>query len=164
MAVDYYPANSETREMVKKIVFAHHPDIAPIVDGVVVMFRDTPIRENGVAIPFQVKKVPPILRGFPGVNPTAQFIIILSAGMWDNAMESERKAWLDSALCACSAEENDDGEIKTKIRKPDTWGYRDAIQRHGHLAIFPPIQDDQDEDVSEVISTVEDVVDSPKPE
>lgn len=145
MAVKFYPANDTIWKSMKDRVFQDHHDLVAVIDGIAVMFRDTAPKENGIAIPFQVKRAPGVLGGLSEVRIEYAFFIILSADLWDRASSREKDAWMDSALCACSAEEDtESGETKTKLRKPDAWGFRDAIRRHGIKALFPPV-DSQDE-------------------
>lgn len=145
MAVEFYPAKDEVVKRVRDIVYKDHHDLVIVVDEILVMFRDQAPKENGIDIPFQVRKAPPVIHGLPEVKVKYEFFLILSADMWQDANSMDQDAWLDSALCACTAEEDaDSGETKTKTRKPDVWGYRDAIDRHGLKALFPPPEDDQD--------------------
>lgn len=155
MAVEYFPAKDEVVKQVRDLVYQNHHELVIVVDEILVMFRDSAPKENGVEIPFQVRKAPPLIHGMPEVKVKYEFFLILSGDMWQVASSFDKEAWLDSALCAMTAEEDaESGETKTKTRKPDVWGYRDAIDRYGMRALFPPAEDDQDRVGSDNIVTL----------
>ena len=146
MANPHYPAKKEIVDRVRDLILSKpsHHDLVPVIDQIAVMFCEKAPKQEGVGIPFQVKKAPTVLDGLPEIKVRYAFFIILSAEMWADANSMDQESWLFSALCACSAEEDEDsGETKTKTRKPDVWGYRDAVDEYGLRALFPQVQPDQ---------------------
>lgn len=61
----------------------------------------------------------------------ADFVIVITAQLWDKADREKRMAMVDHELCHCSFEEDEDGSRTWTIRHHDVEEFTGIIDRHG---------------------------------
>jgi len=149
MAVDFWKANDEVHDLMMELVANHHPDLALVVEEIVVVFREKAGKTGGRVVLGSPSKVSAKANAM--ADTEYKFMLEIAADQWEHNLTSkQREALLDSLLCACRCEEDPkSGEIKCTVAKPDIMAFRENIDRYGMW--FPKDDDDvEDEDVSPV--------------
>jgi hypothetical protein len=130
MAVEYFKANKEVQDQVMDLVGKYHPDLATVVEEIVVVFRDKASKAGGQVILGTSKKVPPLANALAGEE--FKFVLEIAADEWENLDSKQREALLDHLLCACRCEEDPKtGNEKLYVAKPDVTAYRENVERYG---------------------------------
>ena len=126
---DMWKADDDVHDRVRNLVGQNHPDLALIVDEIVVVFKDKASKGNPV--PGVARKVSPMQNVLGGTS--YKFMLEIGADVWEQNMTAkEREALLDHLLCACRCEEDPkSGDLKCTIARPDISAYRDNIERYG---------------------------------
>jgi hypothetical protein len=127
--MDVWKAGKDVTDQVESLIMKHHHDLAPFTKEIAVLFREKASKSGGVAVLGRSKKSPPILNVLG--DGDYKFIIELAADEWANLTDTQKVALLDHHLCACSVEQDKNGEDKFMITPPDFVGYRGELERHG---------------------------------
>jgi len=148
MAVEYFKANKEVQDMVMTLVGQYHPDLALVVEEIVVVFREKASKAGGQVVLGNSKKVTPLANALAGEN--YQFVLELAADQWEHELTAkQREALLDHLLCACRCEEDPkSGNIKCSVAKPDIMAFRENVERFG---MWFPKEEKEDEDPAPVV-------------
>lgn len=148
MAVDVWKANKEVHDKMRELVGQHHPDLALVVDEIVVVFREKAGKSGGEIVLGSSKKVAALANAIG--NTEYKFVIDLAADQWEHELTSkQREALLDHLLTACRCEEDPkSGDIKCTVAKPDIMAFRENIDRYGMW--FPKEEEDEGEGPSPV--------------
>ena len=144
MAVEVWKANSDVHNKIKELVGQHHPDLALVVDEIVVVFREKAGKSGGKVVLGSSKKVAAIANAIGGTD--YKFVLEVASDLWEHELTSkQREALLDHLLTACRCEEDPkSGDIKCSVAKPDIMAFRENIDRYGMW--FPKDVDDDDDD------------------
>jgi hypothetical protein len=154
MAVEFWKANDEIHTKMKELVANHHPDLALVVDEIVVVFREKAGKAGGQVVLGNSKKVAPIANAIG--NTDYKFVLELASDQWENELTSkQREALLDHLLTACRCEEDPkSGDVKCTVARPDIMAFRENIERYGMW--FPKEEsEDGGDDVTDVIAESE---------
>jgi len=128
--MDIWKAEKSVVDTMVTIVTAHHPDLAPYVDQIAVIFREKASKVGGFVILGKTKKTPMLVNLLGDVEYC--FVIELAADEWQSLNTEQRTALLDHHLCACRVElDKKTSDPKFSIAPPDFVGYRGEIERHG---------------------------------
>ncbi len=139
---DFWKAGDDVHNLVKKLVGQNHPDLALVVDEIVVIFRDKAGKAGGQVTLGRTQRVAPLANA---INATSfKFMLELAADQWENELDSvKREALLDHLLCSCRADEDaKTGEPKCYIAKPDISAFRENVERYG---MWFPREEDADD-------------------
>lgn len=146
MAVDYWKASDEIHQKVYSLIGQYHPDLALIVDEIIVVFREKAGKSGGNVTLGTSKKVAPIANAIGATD--FKFVLEVAADVWEDELSSkQREALLDHLLMACRCEEDPkSGELKCTVARPDIMAFRENVERYGMW--FP--RDEEDEGPSAV--------------
>jgi len=141
MPVEIWKASDDVHTTVRTLVANNHPDLALVVDEIVVVFRERAGKSGGQVILGSSKKVQALANAIG--NTTYKFVVEVAADQWENELGSkQREALLDHLLTACRCEEDPKtGDMKCTVAKPDIMAFRENVERYGMW--FP--RDDPDE-------------------
>lgn len=147
MAVEVWKANEDIHTKMRELVGQHHPDLAPVVDEIVVVFREKAGKSGGQVVLGNSKKVAPIANAIGGTD--YKFVLELASDQWEHELTSkQREALLDHLLTACRCEEDPkSGDLKCSVAKPDISAFRENIDRYG---MWFPKEDEEEDSVSPV--------------
>ena len=127
---EYWKANKEIHEQLKTLIGQNHPDLATIVDEIPVVFREKAGKSGGQTILGSVKKVSSLFA--PLIDGDYKFVLEVGADTWEDLRAHQKEALLDHLLTACRCEEDDEsGELKLSIAKPDIMAFRENVERYG---------------------------------
>ena len=131
MPNDHWKAPDEIHAQIKELIGQYHPDLALVVDEIVVVFREKAGSSGGQVVLGRSKRSTALANALSGVE--YKFILEIAADQWENELTSrQREALLDHLLTACRAEEDPkSGEVKCSIASPDISAYRENIERYG---------------------------------
>ena len=131
MAIEQWKAEKSIQETVFELIKNNHPDLVPIMDEIVVLFKEKAGKSGGQTVFGTVSKAPPSLKAISGQN--YQFLILLAADTWETELGAkQREALLDHLLCMCRCEEDPKtAEPKCSIARPDLYAFRDNVDRYG---------------------------------
>jgi hypothetical protein len=140
-----YVANKEIHDMMEQLIRDYHHDLLPIMDQIVIVFREKAAKSGGKTVYGKSKKASPIISVLG--EKEYKFIIELAADCWENELAADQRlALLDHHLCACRVDFDDKtGEYKCQVVPPDFIGFREEIDRHG---IWRPQESNGDEGAS----------------
>jgi hypothetical protein len=135
---DFWKAGEDVHSIVRKLVANNHPDLALVLDEIVVVFRDKAGKSGGRVTLGTSRKVTPV------------FMLEIGADVWEHELDhTQQEALLDHLLCSCRCEEDEKtAEPKCSIAKPDIAAFRDNIERYGMW--FPKDEGDENEKASPV--------------
>lgn len=141
MAVDIWKANDEVHTKIKDLIGQNHPDLALIVDEIVVVFREKAGKSGGQVILGNSKKVAALANAIG--NTDFKFVVEVAADLWENELSSkQQEALLDHLLTACRCEEDPkSGEFKCSVAKPDIMAFRENVERYG---MWFPVEDKEE--------------------
>jgi len=131
-----YKAESEVYDLMKEVVANYHPDLALVVDEIAIVFKEKATKSGGKVVLGKPSKASPLF-GVLG-DTDYKFILTLAADEWVNLTGRQRQALMDSMLCACRAEEDDNGNIVCGIAVPDVSYFYDELDRWGDWRPRPP--------------------------
>lgn len=129
MASKPYKADKEVYDLMEELIANYHPDLAMSIDKIAIVFKDKASKAGDKVIYGKAAKATPLF-GVLG-DTDYQFVLTIGADEWLNLTQRQRKACMDSLLCACRVETDDAGEIKTSIAPPDVSYYFDELDRWG---------------------------------
>lgn len=147
MAVEVWKANEDIHTKMRELVGQHHPDLALVVDEIVVVFREKAGKSGGQVVLGNSKKVAPIANAIGGTD--YKFVLELASDQWEHELTSkQREALLDHLLTACRCEEDPkSGDLKCSVAKPDISAFRENIDRYG---MWFPKEDEEEDSASPV--------------
>jgi hypothetical protein len=142
MAVDIWKAPDDVHDKVRELIGQHHPDLALIVDEIIVVFRGKAGKSGGQVVLGNSKKVAALANAIG--NTDFKFVLEVAADQWDQELTSkQRDALLDHLLTACRCEEDPkSGDLKCSVAKPDIMAFRENIDRYGMW--FPREESEED--------------------
>jgi len=127
--MDIWKAGKDVMDQVENLIMQHHHELSPFTKEIAILFREKAGKSGGVPILGRSKKSPPILNVLG--DGDYKFIIEIAADEWANLTDVQKTALLDHHLCACTVEQDKNGEDKFMITPPDFVGYRGELERHG---------------------------------
>lgn len=140
---DVWKANDEIHEMMRELVGQYHPDLALVVDEIIVVFTE---KGNKAVVQGSASRVSPIMNIVGGT--TYKFMIVLPADKWEHEMTSrEREILLNHHLFSCRVDEDpSSGELKCYMAKPDVIAFAENVEIYGEAAMFSPKPDEDGKD------------------
>lgn len=131
-----YKAEQEVYDLMKEVVANYHPDLALVVDEIAIVFREKASKSGGKIVLGKPAKASPLF-GVLG-DTDYKFILTIAADEWANLSNRQRQALMDSMLCACRVEEDDNGTPVCGIALPDVSYFYDELDRWGDWRPRPP--------------------------
>jgi len=138
--MEYWKANDDVHKRVKQLVGQYHPDLAMVVDELVVVFRERAGNRGGQVILGTARRPPTMVNVL--ADTKCEFILEIGANTWEEMSNRQQEALLDHLLCGCFAEEVD-GELKCRNLSPDVSAYRDNLERYGMWFPVEPSEEEQ---------------------
>jgi hypothetical protein len=157
--MEQWKARDEIQDQMKYLVGQYHPDLALVVDKIVVMFREKAWnRRGGGRIYGKVLRPNATMNALR--DEPLEFILMLGSDGWEHELTSrQRKALLDSLLCSCRCDEDDDEESQTGYKcykvPPDVMMFRENVERFG---VWMPMPDEENRGPQDGADLIEDVV------
>jgi len=125
-----YKAEQDIYDLMKDVVANFHPDLALVVDEIAIVVKEKASKAGGKPVLGKASKASELFGVLTDSN--YKFILEIAGDEWLNLTNRQRKALLDSLLCACRAEEDpEDGSIKCQIAPPDVSYFYDELDRWG---------------------------------
>jgi hypothetical protein len=151
MPTEYWKGNKDIHDRVMKLVGDHHPDLALVVEEIVVVFRSKGSKSGGQVILGTPKKATPLANALSGEE--YKFILEIAADQWEHSLDSkQQEALLDHLLCACRCEEDaEKGETKFSVVKPPVQVFPENIERYG---MWFPKEDEKAEGAATAIEEI----------
>jgi hypothetical protein len=131
-----YKADPEIYDLLKEVVANYHPDLALVVDEIAIVFKEKASKSGGKVTLGKASKASPLF-GVLG-DTDYKFILTIAADEWVNLTGRQRQALMDSMLCSCRAEEDDDGNLQCSLATPDVAYFYDELDRWGDWRPRPP--------------------------
>jgi hypothetical protein len=103
----------------------HHPEIADA--RIMYVFVDKASSKGGREVWGKAQK----LSGFSEWALDHDFVIFVAEDKWVELNQDQQTALVDHLLERCTSEVDDDGEVKWKVREPDTQEFAIILDRHG---------------------------------
>tara|TARA_Y100000310_G_scaffold338820_1_gene429592 strand:- start:9180 stop:9806 length:627 start_codon:yes stop_codon:yes gene_type:complete len=140
MAVEYWKASDEIHQQAYGLIGQYHPDLALVIDEIIIVFREKAGKSGGSVTLGTSKKVAPIANAIGATD--FKFVLELAADVWEHELTSkQREALLDHLLMACRCEEDPkSGDLKCSVAKPDIMAFRENVERYGMW--FPSDEED----------------------
>lgn len=130
--MERYKARVEIQDMAIKLIAQNHPDLADVVDGVVVVFREKSQKSGDRRIFGRAFSVTP--DNYINVLSEEKYCFVLEIGQdsWEDMTSIQREAALDHLLCSCRCEVDDEsGKVSHRIVKPDIMAFQENVDRYG---------------------------------
>lgn len=145
--MDIWKANDEIHAKILELIGQNHPDLALVVDEIVVVFREKAGKSGGQVVLGNSKKVAALANAIG--NTAFKFVLEIAADQWENELSSrQQEALLDHLLTACRCDEDPkSGEFKCSVAKPDIMAFRENVERYG---MWFPVDAKEDEGPSPV--------------
>lgn len=132
MAMEMWKASKEVQDKVQALIGQHHPDLALVSSGIVVVFREKAANSGGQTVLGRPMRSNNRLNALADAD--YEFILEIGADVWEGMNSLKREALLDHLLCGCRCEEADSDEeenLKCSIARPDIQAYSDNVSRYG---------------------------------
>lgn len=130
MGNSHWKASEDIQKMKDDIITLYHPDLVPISNEIIVVFKEKSSKSGDSLILGNVQKASPVLEALG--DDTYYFIIILGEDGWAGLNTHQKQACLDHFLLRCLSEFNTTtGEYKLRIRKPEIVAFREEVERWG---------------------------------
>jgi len=144
--MEIWKANDEIHDKMKDIVAQNHPDLALVVDEILILFRERARNSGGQVMYGTAKKIGNFTNAVAGTD--YKFVLEIGADTWENDLNSRKQeALLDHLLMHCRCEEDPkSGDVVCTIASPDIRAFRENIDRYGMW--FPKEEEDLDVDLS----------------
>lgn len=145
--MEFWKASKDIQDLVAELVAKHHPDLALVLDQIVVVFKEKAGTSGGQVVLGTASKSSALMNALSGEN--YQFILTLGSDQWENSLTGkQREALLDSLLCACRAEEDPKtGDPKCVVARPDIIAFRENLERYG---MWFPVEESEKKDLPPV--------------
>ena len=128
--MDKWKADDITHQTVTDLIANHHPHLAEVHDGIVVIFKEKASKKAGKPIMGKVAKAPAIL---DVLGNQTKFILEIGFDVYSQLSEDAKRALLDHLLCFIEGEEDEkSGEMKYGIAEPDIYYFSSEVDRHGY--------------------------------
>jgi len=156
MASDIWKATDDIHTQVRDLVGQNHPDLALVVDEIVVVFREKASKSGGQVILGNSKRVAALANALG--NTDYKFVLEIAADLWEQELSSkQREALLDHLLTACRCEEDPkSGNLKCSVAKPDIMAFRENVDRYGMWFPKEETEDEGPSPVEEMFASDED--------
>lgn len=130
--MDYWKADEP--EQLAEDYMKYHPDLAGA--QIAWLFKEKATCSDGrpiVGKPFKVPaKYLPLMEENRVGDRGYDFMVVIGADVWTELRNDQKEAWVDYLLEQCYGEENEsNGEMKWKIRKPEVQAFPVILSRHG---------------------------------
>ena len=109
-------------------------DLADVVDGIVVVFREKAQKSGDRKIFGRAVAVSPSdwVNVLGDDVENVRFILEVGQDSWEEMTSRQREAAIDHLLCSCWCEIDDEsGKISCRIVKPDIMAYQENVDRYG---------------------------------
>jgi hypothetical protein len=128
---DSWKAADDVYEIMKGLVASNHPDLALVVDEIIIVFNEKARKSGGNTVYGNAGRVGKMTNVIGGTD--YKFILTLGADTWETELSSrQRKALLDHLLCMCRCDEDpSSGELKCYNVRPDIMAFRENVERYG---------------------------------
>lgn len=132
---DIWKASEDVHSMMRELVGKHHPDLALVVDEIIVVFTE---KGGKATVPGSASRVSPWMNLIGGT--TYKFMIVLPADKWEHEMTSrEREILLNHHLFSCRVDEDpNSAELKIYMARPDVIAFAENVEIYGASAMFAP--------------------------
>lgn len=132
---DIWKANEEIHETMRELVGKHHPDLALVVDEILIVFME---KGGKATVPGSAGRVSPMMNLVGGTS--YKFMIVLPADKWEHEMTSrEREILLNHHLFSCRVDEDpNSAELKFYMARPDVIAFAENVEIYGQSAMFAP--------------------------
>lgn len=132
---DIWKANEEIHETMRELVGKHHPDLALVVDEILIVFME---KGGKATVPGSASRVSPMMNLVGGTS--YKFMIVLPADKWEHEMTSrEREILLNHHLFSCRVDEEPiTAELKFYMARPDVIAFAENVEIYGQSAMFAP--------------------------
>jgi len=153
--MELWKANDEIHTTVRDLIGRNHPDLALIVDEIVVIFREKAPNSGGQILLGIPRRAPTLANVLSGEE--YKFVLELGADAWENLTSHKKEALLDHLLTSCRCEEDPkSGEMKCTIARPDISAFRENIERYGMW--FPVSEAEEEKGPSDADAAVVEAV------
>ena len=151
---EVWKANEDIHEMMRELVGKYHPDLALVVDEIIIVFTE---KGNKAVVQGSASRVSPMMNIVGGTN--YKFMIVLPADKWEQEMTSrEREILLNHHLFSCRTDEDPNtGEPKCYMARPDVVAFAENVEIYGEAAMFSPKSDEEDDSKDPQRSSSEEV-------
>lgn len=113
-------------EIAKELIREYHPDLATA--RIRYICRNKAAKKGGHPVPGSVFKMSPKYEYLVGCD----FVVEVALEVWNEFNPSQRRAVVDHLLSRCAGEENEeDGEMKWKLRPPVVQEFPEVVERNG---------------------------------
>lgn len=124
---------ADEAEEIARDYMKYHADL--VGASVAFLFKEKASYNDGNPIVGKVSKVPERLRPLMEENSSGDlgydFVIFIGADAWVELSRQNKEAWIDYLLEQCYGEEDKQGNMKWKIRKPSLQAFPAILSRHG---------------------------------
>jgi|AntRauTorckE6833_2_1112554.scaffolds.fasta_scaffold00008_62 hypothetical protein len=111
----------------------YHPDL--VGANIAFVFKEKATKSDGRPIVGKSFKVPakyqPLMEENDDGTRGYDFMIVLGADIWTELNNDNKEAWVDFLLEQCYGEEDKQGNMKWKTRKPEVQAFPVILARHG---------------------------------
>lgn len=126
MPREWSKADDTIERMAEGLIANYHPELATA--RIMYVFLSEAPSKGGQKLYGKVNKA----SGFLEWIIEQDFIVMISADLWNESEAHERTAILDHLLERCTGEESEkDGSMVWKIREPDVQEFSSILDRHG---------------------------------
>lgn len=113
-------------EIALRIIPTFHPELASA--RIKYIGVDKASKQNGRPVFGKASR----LSGVNELLAESDFVVLVALDQWNEMDDRKRTALVDHLLEACTAEEDEtDGSMKWKMRKPDVHEFTSILHRHG---------------------------------
>ncbi len=132
---DIWKASEEIHDMMKELVGKYHPDLALVVDEIIVVFTE---KAGKATVPGSASRVSPWMN-IVG-NTSYKFMIVLPADKWEHEMTTlEHEILLNHHLFSCRVDEDPNtADLKFSMARPDVIAFSENVEIYGERAMFSP--------------------------
>jgi hypothetical protein len=131
MATEYWKADDVAE--IARGYLGMHPDL--IGANIAYIFKTKASMSDGEPIVGKAMKVPDrykcLMEETVSGDVGYDFIIEIGADAWQELNSAQKAAWVDHCLECCYGEEDKNGDIKWKMRKPSVRAFPVILNRHG---------------------------------
>lgn len=128
MGARYVRAEEEVGPMLDELLREHHGDLLAARFGM--LFVEKAPKNKGAIVYASVAPFPAKMQPFFG-DEAYDYLLTVSADVWNRATAAQRSAMLDHELCHCVGEEDDDGEMTWGTVGHDLEEFVAVVRRHG---------------------------------
>ena len=132
---DMWKADEDIHRMMRDLVASHHPDLALVVDEILVVFTE---KGGKSTVPGSASRVSDTTNLVGGTK--YKFMITLPADKWEHELGAkEREILLNHHLFSCRVDDDpNSADLKCYIVKPDVVAFSENVEIYGPRAMFAP--------------------------